>query len=579
MHSLVRRQLRKAFPGSGAVPPELATFVEAVSDAYTAADADRQQLERSLELASEELFQRNGKLEAQVAELTRLERALAKRTEDLDLRNRDMAVILDNVAQGFVTVALDGSLAAERSAAFTSWFDAELHDRDARIWTVLFGHDANLEAWMELGFLSLRNEVMPLDVVLAQLPTSLERKGRSFRVEYRPIGTPPTALLVVLSDITDEIERERAERCQRQLVSVVERAYRDRSGFLAFLRDTNELLARCQAPGVTEGEIKRHLHTLKGNAALFGVMTISEICHALESQLEDVGAAAAPQGEAPAPAWTDLFDRWFDFHQRVATLLGVSERRTILVDWDEYQAVLAEVGGAAASSAPAPGAPPAWAARIRRWGEDSTKIHLERFGEQARQIAQRLGKPELDVEIVDNGLTVDRDRFAPLWSALVHSVRNAVDHGIEPAERRQSEGKPERGQLSFLTELRGDTLVVEIRDDGGGIDWNGVASRAGELGLPTGTSKDLEEAVFAEGMSTVMEVTEVSGRGIGMSALRATCVELGGDVELISGRGCGTTVRCLIPLAPPPPAPAAPASRTQQIPRQVLAPTLGTVGY
>lgn len=530
-HPLVSRQLRNAFPGGVPGLAELHAFVVSVSDAYAAADGDRRELEHSLELASEELFERNRALERQIEDLTRLELDLARRTAELDRRHRDMALILDNVAQGLATVSLDGSIGVECSQAFTRWFGAP--DASSRIWSQLAGADPNLAAWIQLGFETLRSDTMPLEVVLSQLPPRLERGGRQLRVEYQPIGDPLTALLVVVTDITDELARDRAERTQRELYSVVEKAYRDRSGFLAFIRETNQLVLCRRPAGVPLDELQRQIHTLKGSAALFGVVSVAEVCHALES---------AMQSEQVAPdraAWASLVDTWHQFHDRADSLLRISERRSILVDWEEYQAVLASIGDPA----------PAWAARIRRWGEDATRSHLERFAAQAIELARRLGKDDLEVEIRDNELRVDTDRFAPLWSALVHAVRNAVDHGIEPADQRVARGKPAHGRLILTTELRGDELVVEVQDDGAGVDWPAVAARARALGLPAATHRDLDEAVFSNGLSTAREVTLTSGRGLGITALRAACVELGGHVELSSEPGGGTTVRCTLPVS------------------------------
>src|SRR5262249_43189150 len=155
-------------------------------------------------------------------------------------------------------------------------------------------------------------------------------------------------------------------------------------------------------------------------------------------------------------------------------------------------------------------------------------------------LARRLGKAELDVELRDNGLRIDGDRFAPLWSALIHTVRNAVDHGIETTAVRVARGKPVRARMTLTTELHNGELVIEIRDDGAGIDWAAVAERARAMGLPAATRRDLIDAMLGQGLSTASEVTQTSGRGLGMRALRATCAELGGRVELTSDLGSGT---------------------------------------
>jgi two-component system chemotaxis sensor kinase CheA len=531
LHPLVLRQLREAFPDGVPDVPGLDALVASTGDAYAAADDDRRQLESSIQLISDELLERNARLEHQIAELTRLETDVLRRTAELDWRNHDMSLILDHVAQGFATVALDGSIGHECSRAFTRWFGAQADD--ARIWTHLAGHDPNVEAWILLGFESLQSGVMPTDVVIDQLPPRIDRDGRQFRVEYRPIGEPLTGFLVVVSDITDELVRQHEEAAQRELFAVVENAYRDRTGFLAFIRETNELVRHSETTNIPLAELQREVHTVKGNSAMFGALSVSEICHDLESQMEHEGIAP------DRAAWASLIETWRAFHDRVDNLLGLSQRRAVLVDWDEYQSVLASLDDPERS----------WAVRIRRWGQDPTRVHLERFADQARQLAQRLGKAELDVEIRDNGVSVETDRFAPMWSALVHAVRNAVDHGIEPTAQRVANGKPPRARLTLTTELRGSELVIEIQDDGGGVDWQAVATRAAALGLPSATARELSVAVFANGLSTARELTQTSGRGLGMTALRTTCAELGGRVELTSEQASGTTVRCFVPLA------------------------------
>jgi two-component system chemotaxis sensor kinase CheA len=225
---------------------------------------------------------------------------------------------------------------------------------------------------------------------------------------------------------------------------------------------------------------------------------------------------------------------WREFHGRIDPLVGLSQRATVIVDREDYRAVLAMLGDRDA----------AWAARIRRWGLDPARPHLERFADQARQLAERLGKPEPEIEIHDADVHVDRERFAPLWSALIHAVRNAVDHGIEPGEARIAAGKPWQGRLALRAASNGEHLIVEIEDDGAGIDWDAIAQRARALG----SADQGADAVFAVGVSTAGELGEVSGCGVGMGSLRAACVALGGRVDLDSRRGGGTIVRCRVPL-------------------------------
>ena len=534
LHPLASRQLRKAFPSTVPDLPELEAFVGLINTTYTDIEEERRLADYALQVASDALVMRNTRLEDQLAELRRLEAAVARRTAELDRRNRDMTLILDHVNQGLLTVGLDGALGGECSAALVRWLGAP--PPGARLWTYLAGDDADLSAWIELGLDCLAGGSMPHDVVLGQLPARIERDGRQLRVEYRPIGEPISALLLVISDITAEVAYEGVERVQRELLAAIEAAERDRHGFFAFVRDTHAMLTSLPTAELSTEERMRQLHTLKGNAGMFGLTHLADQCHELESELAEAGEL---RGAEP------LLAAWLALYERLDALLHVSARRTIVVDRDEYQAVVDALDALAQPNAP-------WAVALRRWGKGPTRGPLERFARQAHQLAARLGKAELDVAIEDHGVYLDGDLFAPLWSVLVHVVRNAVDHGVESTAERLAAGKPARARLRLSTMARGDDLVIEVEDDGRGIDWAAIAERARDRGMPHATAPELLEALFADGVSTATTVTEVSGRGVGMAALRASCAALGGRVEIASEPRHGTRVRCVMPLARPP---------------------------
>jgi two-component system chemotaxis sensor kinase CheA len=128
----------------------------------------------------------------------------------------------------------------------------------------------------------------------------------------------------------------------------------------------------------------------------------------------------------------------------------------------------------------------------------------------------------------------------------VHVVRNAIDHGFESREERLAAGKSPIGSLELLTRVEGPetqpSLVVEIRDDGAGIDFGAVRRKAIERGIPLeDNERGLKELMFADGFSTRDDVTDTSGRGVGLSALKASCIAAGGAFEIESQRGKGTS--------------------------------------
>jgi two-component system chemotaxis sensor kinase CheA len=176
--------------------------------------------------------------------------------------------------------------------------------------------------------------------------------------------------------------------------------------------------------------------------------------------------------------------------------------------------------------------------------------HLPRT---ARQVAEKLGK-RVEVEIVGAELELDRSILDRLSEPLLHLVRNAVDHGFESPADRRAAGKPETGKLRIEARRQKDSILIEVSDDGRGIDLASVLQRAVATGLlHPDLAADLppEEVVsfvFHPGLSTAKSISQVSGRGVGMDAVKATIESLGGGVELRTELGQGTTTTLVVPI-------------------------------
>ena len=175
------------------------------------------------------------------------------------------------------------------------------------------------------------------------------------------------------------------------------------------------------------------------------------------------------------------------------------------------------------------------------------------FPRLVRDTSQRLNKK---VELITHGETTESDKTIVdrLFEPLLHLVRNALDHGIETPEQRLAAGKPETAVVSMRAERAGDRLVVEVRDDGRGIDPKVVRHKAAENGLlardelDTLSDEQVLNLIFSAGFSTAAEVSDISGRGVGMDVVRATIEGIGGRVSVSSEVGTGTTVRLDLPV-------------------------------
>jgi two-component system chemotaxis sensor kinase CheA len=176
-----------------------------------------------------------------------------------------------------------------------------------------------------------------------------------------------------------------------------------------------------------------------------------------------------------------------------------------------------------------------------------------RFPRLVRDLSTKLGK-HVDLQLVGKETELDRTVVDSLGDPLVHLVRNSLDHGLEPAAERIAAGKPEMGVLEISARHAGGNVVIEVRDDGRGIDPQRVARKAAEKGLISEESVEsvdmarAAELLFHPGFSTAEVTSDISGRGVGMDAVRTSIRELGGEVILTSEQGVGTTAQIRLPL-------------------------------
>jgi len=263
-------------------------------------------------------------------------------------------------------------------------------------------------------------------------------------------------------------------------------------------------------------EISRELHNLKGAARSVDLVRVEAMAHDLEDVL-----SALREGEAATDAsFSKLADN---------ALEGLS-------------ALIGEV-----------------IAGVRRPGNGASSRLLpvstifEAFPRTVEDLARALAK-EMAVTVACDDFEVDKRVLDQLRSPLVHMVRNCVDHGVEDPETRAAAGKGREGKIVLAASRRSDVLVVEVADDGGGIDVAKVTAAAVERGLVSAEGAErLSEnealwLIFHPGLSTKREVTMLSGRGVGLDVVRERIDRLHGTIDVTSACGAGTTFTLTVPL-------------------------------
>ncbi len=467
-----------------------------------------------------------------------LERKVNQRTLELRNRGQEMRRLLDSVHQGFFSVTCDGCISEERSRAANSLLEIDSMlsaHQGLRFSDVLRSYDPTAADWFEMGIEDVFAGILPLEVTLDQLPKRCVVSSRSLMIEYSPVleGDSLTGLAVTVSDVTAEVERQKLAQENRDLLSIFEHVAKDSTRVQSFVRETEVIISTLRSVDLDTASLARLVHTLKGNSAAFGLEYITKACHDIEDVIAD--------GCQPfdSPAWSNLFDGWEIASKNIHRFMK-TESDCITVQRAEYDSLL----NGLASGTPRV----AIAQCVRNWTFERISKQIDYLSEHARVLAGKLNKQVL-IHTEDCGLRMDMARWSEFWSGLCHVVRNALDHGIESSKERQSVGKPAAGTLTFRSQVIGEQFCLSISDDGRGLDWQRIREIATQCGLQAESEQDLINAIFMDGVSTAERITHVSGRGIGMAAVKHFTEKMGGCISVCSRPQQGVEFRFSFPLA------------------------------
>ncbi len=393
---------------------------------------------------------------------------------------------------------------------------------------------------VELALQQVFEDVLPADVTLAMLPPRVTVGARvlSMRASaLRSTGDEIDYVLFTFEDVSHLAAMEQELTHARSLLRIA----RSRDAFLRFSIDTRAALeARLEC---LEDEIglRRDIHTLKGNAGLFDLHSVVDAAQ----QVEDLTAIGADDVRGLLAAFDGAL-REIDDQLGRST---IGHAQVFEIDQDAlapYERIDRDGDTTARARA--------LRSLVQRLHLKPVRALLGPVEDRVTSLAARLDK-DVVCEVSGADTLIDAERAAPVFQALAHVYRNAIDHGIEACDERLARGKPERGQLCMQVRRDRAWLRVTVRDDGRGIDVERLARKAVTLGLTTADAvsamshDERLQLVFLDGLSTADRASEISGRGVGMSALRAAVEALRGTITLRSRPGEGTTIELAFPDA------------------------------
>jgi two-component system chemotaxis sensor kinase CheA len=514
--------------------------------------------------------------------------ALTTTVDDLGRSRRETAHILENILQAIVTVRADLSVGVEHSRHAEEVFGVA--DLAGRLFHELLlpgrEHDAerrSLEEWLKLVFHSpsldwdMAQTMVQTEVAYTR-PDSTERE---LEISFQRIfeGERLGRLMVIVEDATEKRSLERSlEAKHREIEDNIEQlaelARLDPEIFEAFFEEAIEIIDRAV---VTLGELRqsppstvelvdkmfRGMHILKGNAMAFGLVRVAAKSHWVEDAFAELRASHSAISAELVGETERKVHELRAYLGRVQTMASKvlhqkstdrgevrATRRHTRVDvelekLDEICAWVREHLGAS-------GAVAELTERIRGLALVPLGRVYRRFPKLVNDLADKLDK-NVNEAITEGGeVALASPVFNEVANALVHLIRNAVDHGIESPPERVIAGKPSFGTVSVKSYYNGSSVHIEVRDDGRGMDPEAILAAAVARGLvPEGEvgAQSALELVFRPGFSTAQSITDISGRGVGLDAVKDMIEKVGGTVSLSTKRGEGSVFSIVLPRA------------------------------
>ncbi|MFN7824077.1 MAG: ATP-binding protein [Pseudobdellovibrionaceae bacterium] len=468
-----------------------------------------------------------------------LEKMVEERTFEIQKLNLLMKGLLDSLAQGFLVFDLMGQVLPVTSKSCRKLLETDPAGQP--IWDVLKIAPQKTEGFKK-WLLTVKGEMLPFEDLAPLAPPTLPHsEGLEISLQYFPLRNTEqklTGIVLVASDITELLRAQRQSQSDREKVEMILKILEHKTRMGRFFAESSELIESLQSPDLSSrtSEILRALHTLKGGFSTFGFSALASSIHEIESHFQawpaDQALSAFRKVKSDFESTQAELTGLLGAHWKNQDSLEIS-RATVegfMKTLDQQAPALVEFYQETFLSRPLPD-------------------FFAAFEETVQNLAAQENKSLLPFKYEGEPVKLLTEIYSPLMSSCVHAFRNALDHGIETREERVAVGKLPEGEIRIHAQVVKNWLILEIKDNGRGIHPQKIREKLDKQGFPHEQESDEQviQHVFDSQFSTKELVTELSGRGVGMDAIRAEAQALGGEASVQSVIGSGTKLTLRVP--------------------------------
>lgn len=489
-----------------------------------------------IKLAREKIEEYSHQMEVKVAE----------KTKDLSNTNILLTSILDSLGQGIFVFDKHSNILPTYSKASEKLLENKMGE--IPLWELLKSKKTMINDWVDILF----QNVLPFKDSKTIGPSKLPHSdNRSILLDYQPMNNDSgemVGVVVVATDNTAEVNAKKRELEEINFSKMIVKIAKNQKDFINFYNQVNALFIQSidlldkkdlNMSHLIES-INIDLHTIKGAVSLFHFEAICSHLHDLEQSIYDGGFDSFDIASTKATL-IDIYEEFTEFNTKINAMLpsiSVFEDSVIIT-----KETLKDFSKKLES-------PELRNAFIDSFIKESAESLFYKYDDLIKQVARDQNKEVYSIKFSGDKVKIDSTPYLNLITSFVHIFRNIIDHGIEDIKTRELLGKDPVGSVSVNFKQDNSSLEIRFSDDGKGIDTSQIRKNIQKTNsnAPSLSEQELLQMIFKPGLSTNEEVTKLSGRGVGMSAVAAEVRSLGGTITVESKLNEFTAIVINIPL-------------------------------